>query len=257
MTNATFPIQTAAGERDAKPLGRKGYGSIPHLPGSRMGPADHSCHDGQQIICTEKARDKHDRIIVTEKVDGSCVTVAKVGKSILAVNRAGYLCATAPYEQHRLFAEWVADRRARFDSALLDGQRICGEWLAQAHATRYELPHDPFVAFDLMAEAKRLPWDELTARCNMIELPTVAVLSDGPAFSIERALAAVETSQHGAIDPVEGAVWRVERKGEFDFMAKYVRHDKRDGIFLPDISGADAIWNWRPALAAQLSKAKA
>lgn len=48
-----------------KPLGRKNYGSIPHLPCSRMGPADHACHPGQQTIATEKARDRHDIIIVT------------------------------------------------------------------------------------------------------------------------------------------------------------------------------------------------
>jgi hypothetical protein len=57
---------------------------------------------------------------------------------------------------------------------------------------------------------------------------------------------ALKTSQHGAIDPVEGAVWRVERKGSYDFMAKYVRPDKIDGCYLPDISGKEAIWNWRP-----------
>jgi hypothetical protein len=50
-----------------KPLGFKNYGSIGHLPCSRMGPGDHSVHEGQARICLEKARDKHDRIFVTEK----------------------------------------------------------------------------------------------------------------------------------------------------------------------------------------------
>lgn len=39
---------------------------------------------------------------------------------------------------------------------------------------------------------------------------------------------------------------RVEHKGEVDFLAKYVRPDKIDGLYLPEISGKEAIWNWRP-----------
>ena len=47
-----------------KPLGRKNYGSIPHLPNSRMGPADKHCEEGQAKIATEQARDKNDEIFV-------------------------------------------------------------------------------------------------------------------------------------------------------------------------------------------------
>ena len=59
-----------------KPLGRKAYGSIPHLPNSRIGPGDHKCHEGQERIATVKSRNKHDVIIVQEKLDGSNVAVA-------------------------------------------------------------------------------------------------------------------------------------------------------------------------------------
>ena len=51
---------------------------------------------------------------------------------------------------------------------------------------------------------------------------------------------------HGALEPVEGAVWRVERKGKVDFLGKYVRPDKIDGCYLPEINGGAAVWNWRP-----------
>lgn len=34
-----------------KILGFKAYGSIPHLPDSRMGPGDHHCAPGQAKIC--------------------------------------------------------------------------------------------------------------------------------------------------------------------------------------------------------------
>ena len=54
---------------------------------------------------------------------------------------------------------------------------------------------------------------------------------------------------HGAIDPIEGAMWRVEskgNKGNVEFLAKYVRHDKVDGRYLPKVSGQPEVWNWRP-----------
>ncbi len=62
---------------NAKPLGSKSYGHIPPLPGSRIGPGDHKCHSGQEQIATIKARDRHDTIIVQEKLDGSNVGVAR------------------------------------------------------------------------------------------------------------------------------------------------------------------------------------
>jgi len=229
-----------------KPLGRKAYGSIGHLPGSRMGPADHHVHEGQGIICTTKARDKHDRIIVTEKLDGSNVAVAKHHGSIIALGRSGYLAKTSPFEQHHLFGDWVMANAERFHAILEEGDRINGEWMAQAHGTRYALPHEPFVIFDMMTDGKRWPWDKIRLMALNAGLTTARVLSDGGPFSIESALAAISVSGHGAIDPVEGAVWRVERKGVPDFLAKYVRPEKVDGCYLPEITGGDAVWNWRP-----------
>jgi hypothetical protein len=54
-----------------------------------------------------------------------------------------------------------------------------------------------------------------------------------------------EENAHCAIDPIEGVVYRVERMDAVDFLAKYVRPEKRDGIYLPEISGRAAVWNWR------------
>jgi RNA ligase len=227
-----------------KPLGHKGYGSIPHLPGSRLGPGDHHCHAGQEVICWTKARDKNDRIIVTEKLDGSNVTVARIGDYIVALGRAGYLAQTSKYEQHQLFATWVREREALFRKALAPGFRFVGEWMAQAHGTRYQLPHEPLVVFDLMRGQQRLSHD--LCRDAARDLPCAAVLHDGGPIGRDAILLKLVHSNHGAIDPVEGAVWRVERRGEFDFIAKWVRPDKRDGSYLPEISGLSAHWNWRP-----------
>ena len=233
-----------------KPLGRKAYGSIPHLPGSRLGPADHHCHPGQDAICMTKARDRHDRIIVTEKLDGSNVAVAKLNGEILALTRAGYLATSSPYEQHHFFAAWVAEHGRRFGDMLEDGERLNGEWLAMAHGTRYELPHEPFVAFDIMEGSNRLPYDIVRSRCGHYDVETALVLHDGAPIHIDDILPMIETSGHGALDPVEGAVWRVERKGRFDFIAKWVRPDKVDGKYLPELTGCAPIWHWRPTMVA-------
>lgn len=246
--------------KNIKPLGGKSYGHIAHLPGSRMGPGDHKCHEGQKRIATEKARDKHDFVIVQEKLDGSNVGVARVNGTILALTRAGYLANTSPYEQHWKFGEWVAVNQPRFLAVLRDGERLCGEWLAQAHGTRYNLHHEPFVVFDLMTGNERATLNELTDRLSMasVELVQPRLIHQGEPFSIEASLKAIETSGHGAIDPVEGAVWRVERnvstspsqgsarKWRVDFLAKYVRPEKQDGIYLPENNNGESIWNWQP-----------
>ena len=116
----------------------------------------------------------------------------------------------------------------------------------------------PFVAFDLMVGIGRARYDELIARTNSSEFVTPTVIYRGGPLSIEAAMKKLNTyGFHGAIDPVEGAVWRVERNelaspgksGEriwkVDFLVKYVRPDKEDGIYLPEMSGRKPVWNWR------------
>lgn len=236
----------------AKPLGIKNYGSIGHLPNSRIGIGDHHVHAGQAAICCIKARDKHDQIIVTEKLDGSNCGVALHQGQVIALGRSGYLASTSKYEQHQLFAEWVRTNEERFRALLTEGDRAIGEWMAQAHGTRYTLTHEPFVIFDIMNGHKRLPWKELLLRAGYgLGFQTPRIIHAGIPVTVENVLEWLEPSGHGAIDAVEGAVWRVERKGEFDFMAKYVRPEKVDGIYLPEISGKDAIWNWRPKTQSQ------
>lgn len=245
--------------RKDKPLGKKSYGSIAHLPDSRMGPGDRKCDEGQAKIATKKARDRHDRIIVQEKLDGSNVGIARIDGMLYPLTRAGYVADTSPYEQHWRFGQWVYANQDRFMAFLKDGERLCGEWLLQAHGTRYELPHEPFVAFDLMRGSERLPYEEFTQRVEGAELVQPKLLHKGGPFSLEQMLKAIESSGHGAIDPVEGAVWRVERnvlidkkKGgerqwQVDFLVKYVRPEKQDGIYLPEISGTGTpIWNKLP-----------
>jgi hypothetical protein len=234
-----------------RPLGGKAYGSIPHLPGSRTGPADRHLSPALARLCTERARDAKDHVVVLEKLDGSCVAAARLGDSLVALGREGRLARHSPNEARRLWSEWVAANAERFLAVLQPGERLVGEWLALAHGTRYALTHEPFVCFDLMRGRERLPWHEVTARVRPGGFVTAGLLHEGGPLSIEAALARLQGGGfHGAIDPVEGAVWRMERHesgaARVDFLAKYVRSDKVDGCFLPENTGRAAVWNWRP-----------
>lgn len=226
-----------------KPLGHKAYGSIPHLPNSRLGPGDYCCHEGQARIATEKARDRHDRVIVTEKLDGSNVAVANVGGVIEALGRSGYRAASSPHEQHQIFAAWV---RSRDWSALPLGYRVSGEWLQMAHGTIYEVT-DPLIGFDVFdVNNKRIPHDAARVIMADLGIPGAHILSDGAPMSVPDAIAALGPyGHHGAKEAVEGAVWRIERKGAFDFLCKYVRPDKIDGKYFPQISGKPEVSMWR------------
>ncbi|NJM15505.1 MAG: hypothetical protein HC896_09165 [Bacteroidales bacterium] len=226
-----------------KPLGQKAYGSIAHLSNSRMGPGDHSCDPGMERIATKKTRDRHDLIIVQEKLDGTCCSVAKVENKILALGRSGYLAGTSPFIMHQYFAQWVKKHHNRFYKLLNEGERVVGEWLIQAHGTRYNLPHEPFVPFDLMHLHQRHNYHDFLLRVLPLGFTVPRLIHLGQPITVLAVMEQLEPSGHGAIDPIEGAVWRVERDKKVDFLVKYVRQDKQDGRYLPEISGKDPVWN--------------
>lgn len=249
----------ALAAKPVKPLGGKAYGSIGHLPSSRIGPGDHFVHAGQQAICTEKPR-KGDRIVVTEKLDGACMSVANIDGELIALSRAGYRARDALYEHLNLFEFYLADNRAKFTDLVRPGERVAGEWLAMAHGTIYEPRHaffEPFIAFDIFRDGARILTDEFRDRCAAAEVRRAFCIHDsGEPLSVASAIEQLSQPDiafagdtvgfHGSREPVEGAVWRVEREGRVDFLAKYVRHDKVDGKYLSNISGRDPIWFWRP-----------
>ncbi len=240
-----------------KPLERKNYGSIPHLPGSRKTQGDHICDPGQARIATEQARDRHDHVIVQEKLDGSNVGVLKRGDELIPITRAGYRAETSPYPMHHEFARWVQRPRQyeRFMEVLEDEERIVGEWMLIAHGTVYSLPHEPFVAFDLMRGSERVPFMTFEARLEgLFTTPALLACDEGP-VSIKRALDLLgDYGHHGALDKAEGCVWRVERDAQIDknkperqtivdFLVKYVRPDKVDGCYLPEITRGKPVYN--------------
>jgi hypothetical protein len=195
-----------------------------------------------------QVRDRHDLVLVHEKLDGSNCAVALLQGTLVPLTRAGWPAQTSPYAQHHVFAQWVWAQEARFRQVLTEGERLCGEWLAQAHGTRYDLTgREPFVAFDLLHGAARLPYAAFTARRPVLPHPGL-YLAGHASCSIAQALALLGTyGAYGALDPIEGAVWRVERRGCVDFVCKYVRPEKGDDVYLPELTGGAALWNRAPA----------
>jgi hypothetical protein len=220
-----------------KPLGFQNYGSIPHLPNSRLGKAKHHIEPGQAHIATKKARDFKDLIIVQEKLDGANVGVAKKNGELIPLTRSGHDCRLSPYPLHHLFVKFMETNAQRFDELLNEGERLCGEWLLVAHGTMYQVPHEPFVAFDLFDnQNKRIIYHDFLHRVLPFDFVVPRLLHLGQPISVEKILLKLDadSSKHGALEEIEGAIWRVERSEKVDFLCKYVKAQKFDGKYLGD-----------------------
>lgn len=212
----------------------KNYGSIPHLSTSKQTQqADKKIGSGQEDILTRKARDWRDLIIVTEKIDGSNVGVVRKRGGLIAITRAGYDALSSPFRQHHLFNDYVSRVENMF-SWIPEGYRICGEWCIVAHGTKYDLTGEsPFVAFDIFTDKnERIPYIDFTRLCASYGIPQVPLLHIGQPISIKNAIKLMGDGHYGKPEKPEGVVYRVERKGRVDFLAKWVRADKEDGKYL-------------------------
>lgn len=94
-----------------------------------------------------------------------------------------------------------------------------------------------------MVKQERASYAEMHSRARRQDFITPSLLSAGQPLSIAAAMEKIVYSGHGAIDPVEGAIWRVERKEKVDFLVKFVRHDKEDGKYFPEINEGKTTWN--------------
>jgi len=233
-----------------KPLGGKAYGSIPHLPGSKFGDRrDRGVPEGEDRLYLDRPH-PGDRVVVMEKLDGSCCAVLKQDGEILPLIRNGYPAAGSVWRQHRMFARWVRAKADTFAACLGDGDRVVGEWLAQAHGTRYDLAgRQPFVVFDYFRGPRRLPALEAEARVQAHGLAFVPVLAAGPeGLPVADALLLLgEHGHYGALYPAEGVVYRRETPDGMVYLAKYVRPEAEPGRYLPGDDDPDkAVWNWPP-----------
>ncbi|NCB02195.1 MAG: hypothetical protein EOM67_08525 [Spirochaetia bacterium] len=222
------------------------YGSIPHLSTSKLTQqADKKIEWGQEDILTKKARDWRDLVIVTEKIDGSNVGIVMQGNTYEPITRSGYPVESSPYKQHHAFGDWVS-RNWRIMPNLPPGWRICGEWCLQAHGTLYDLTGEcPFVAFDIFdSNNKRIKFMDFYSICSEAHMPMVPLLHIGQPISLKNAIKLLDKGHYGKPKQPEGVVYRVEKQGKVDFLAKWVRHDKEDGAYLPKKDTDEVeVWN--------------
>ncbi len=229
-----------------KPLNGNNYGSIPHLSSSKLGIGDHFIHEGQERILTEKTRDKYDLVLAFEKYDGSNIGIAKVNGQIFALTRSGYIASTSPYLQHHIFSEWVRKNIAVFKELLKEGERITGEWLLQAHGIFYNIKNDPIIFFDLFVNGnKRAVNHELETRALKFDLPLARKLHEGSSVSVTDLLPILnkKTEDIESVGMPEGIIYRIERKGKVDFLAKWVRSDFEAGKFCINKEQSELIYN--------------
>lgn len=215
---------------------------IGHLPGSRAAADDRHADPALAVRCTTRGH-VGDRVIVSEKLDGTCVTIGREGGAVVARGREGGRCDASPNVGRRAFAAWVASQPARW-AALVEGERLVLEWLVLAHAVRYALPHEPAVLLDLHRGGWR-PWDEVAARARALALPGAAVVHDGGPCPLDEARERLgRHGQHGARDPAEGLVYRIEGgDGRLRARAKWVRPGLVPGQWLADHGSGVHVWN--------------
>lgn len=231
-----------------KPLGVKAYGHIPHLPGSRLGPGDHKIDPHCETIVYEKVRSKNEIVTVTEKIDGSCCAITYKNGFLNPLSRAGYLADTSPYLQHKLFSKWVHNNSDMFEFLKSENKRIVGEWCIQAHGTKYNFDSEPFFPFDIIDNDTnvRIPYENfINTIKKYTNLKSPHLIHTGPIKAMDALEKCGEFGNHGALDPIEGIVYRVETNGKFNFICKYVKNFKQDGKYLPEQNNNinEPVWN--------------
>lgn len=226
------------------------FPKIPHLPGSRTGPSDAHVGAARARAFVERSRADGSQVapprapptvVVEEKLDGSCVVVVRTADGVEAYGRDGKPASGSKNLGRRLFARWVTAHAGRFSSLLAPGERAAGEWLAIAHGTRYALPHEPFVLFDVLGEGARLSRSALRRRGHDFAVP--CILHTGGPLPVDDALRLLGEAGHHGADAAEGLVYREERDDLCLSSCKLVRHGKVDGAWLADHGSGVHLFN--------------
>jgi hypothetical protein len=115
----------------------------------------------------------------------------------------------------------------------------------------YQIETEPFIAFDYFQNLERITASDLTNYLRPVGFTTPRIIAIGwEPRPIEPMLRRLNVkTRHPVISNglPEGLIYRVERKGKLDFIAKFVRKDFEPGIFLPELNGTGAeIWNFNP-----------
>ena len=189
----------------------KSFATIQHLPGSKMIDAEDKLLGLEQVKwLTVRRRTNGDTVIVTEKVDGMNAAVLRSGGLLHPLIKKGYDCRTNPLSWINDFAKFVEDNALRFLKVLQDGERLCGEWMIKTHTLSYKLPHEPFVAFDIIKDAERLPYLIFRERVSRGDFITAGLVHLGEAIPSDMALRLLGAGYHGVIGEPEGVIYRYE-----------------------------------------------
>ena len=192
-----------------------------------MSPLDRPCSDAAALICCTQARDRRDRVVVTEKLDGHGVRLFRRGGCLVAQDLCGIPAEESNEADLRNFASWAKDNASAFER-LPEGATITGEWIDPDLSRRYAVTDAPFIGLDVFLPSgkgtSRLAHDDARQVMSHCRTPGAAVLHDGGPILVSAALDILgPLGRHGAIVPAEGVVYRVERRRCFDFLAKWVR----------------------------------
>jgi hypothetical protein len=189
----------------------KAFATIQHLPGSKMIDMEDKLLGAEQVKwLTRQRRTSADMVIITEKVDGMNAAVLRLGDFLHPLIRKGYDCRANPLPWINAFADFVDEHASRFLNVLEDGERICGEWMVKTHTLTYKLPHEPFVAFDIINDAERLSYLKFKERAATGGFITAGLVHMGEAMPPEMALQLLGSGYHGAVGEPEGLIYRYE-----------------------------------------------
>ena len=84
-----------------------------------------------------------------------------------------------------MFQLYIDKHRKRYLELIDNNERICGEWMVKTHSLKYALPHEPFVAFDIMKKMERVSYDELVNRTKKLEIITPGLIHRGDSFDVK------------------------------------------------------------------------
>ena len=196
----------------------KSFPTIQHLPGSKMIDAEDKLLGAEQVKwLTMRRRTTNDTVIITEKVDGMNASVLLQNGLLHPLIKKGYDCRANPLPWINDFAKYVERNAPRFLSVLKEGERLCGEWMIKTHTLSYKLPHEPFIAFDIIKGAERLPYLAFRERVSYGEFITAGLVHLGEAMPPDIALQLLGAGYHGVIGAPEGVIYRYE-----DAMHRYI-----------------------------------
>lgn len=220
----------------------RNFGTISHLPGSKMIDNGDKLIGSQEIewLTSRRKNPVTDVVIITEKIDGMNAGVLKKNGSLYPIMRAGYDVRTSHVEWVRGFAKFVEDHQDRFYNLLVDGERVCGEWMLKTHTLHYDLSHEPFVAFDIINEnGIRCQYTKFVDRVKKFAFTTPGVVHIGESMPTDMAMSLLGIGYHHVTDgEPEGVVYRYESNGRFVAYGKFVSNQKlgNEKLFNDNIS---------------------